>query len=422
MFFRYIINNIILTSIFLWYNNHLFQRKRKWSYLNSLFIIFILVIKSLLNLFLSPQINLCSSILVYLIISISYFDSSVIKRFVFIGFYICSSFICEINIYLLLNYVLNLYKINLNIWIYNLIGSTLSALGLWCIVYLVAKIKDIKELADSKGIWYLIILPITSILIISSIIYFEILSINPILVFLLTLGIIIYNLVICIGFTDILKSKNILIENERLKNQELHYKLLEEKFNSSRHFIHDFKKHINLINEFISNSNYSELNEYISEINDEIRVDENFVITGNQLIDLILNSNNQTLQQYDICVKHDVRVKEIDTIKSIDFNIVFSNLLENAIEHCIRDDGHFIKIKFDNLNGLLVLKVLNPCHQHNSNLKTVKKDKDYHGLGILNVKRIAHKYKGYATFYYDDEYKIFTSTVIFNTQSKSKIS
>ena len=28
MFLRYLINNLILISIFLWYNNHLFKRKK----------------------------------------------------------------------------------------------------------------------------------------------------------------------------------------------------------------------------------------------------------------------------------------------------------------------------------------------------------------------------------------------------------
>ena len=423
MFFRYLINNIVLISIFLWYNNHLFKRKRngKGSFINCICISILLVLKSFFNIFQSFETNLCLSVLVYLIISLAYFDSSLIKRSVFIGFYICATFISEINIYLFLNYLIRTYAINLNIWIYNILGSILSTLLLFCIVNFITEIKGIKELTDSKGIWYLIILPITSIIIVCSIIYFKILTINPLLVFLLTLGIIIYNLIICIGFTDILKSKNVLIENEQLKNQELYYKLLEEKFNNSRHFIHDFKKHINLINELIKNEDYNRIKEYISELYDEIKADENLVITGNQLIDLILNTNKQTLKQYDICIKHDVRVKNICTIKTIDFNIVFSNLLDNAIESCIKDNGHFIKIKLDKINDLIVLKVINPCNQYDPTLKTTKINKDYHGLGIHNIQRISYKYKGDTKFSYDDEYNIFTATVIFSTQSESNI-
>lgn len=417
MFFRYLINNITLISIFFWYNNHIFKKKRKCDFINCIYISILLLLKSFFNIYQSFEINLYSSILVYLIISIMYFDSNLIKRSIFIGFYICSTFVSEINIYLVLNYLTSNYGINLNTWGYNIIGSILSIIVLFCIVNFITKITDIKQSADNKEIWYLIIPPITSILIISLIIYFKILTINPILVFLLTLGIIIYNLIICIGFADILKSKNILIENEQLKNQELYYKLLEEKFNNSRHFIHDFKKHINLINELIKNNDYNNLCEYVSELHNEIKADENFVITGNKLIDLILNANKNTLKEHDICIKHDIRIKDISTIKTIDFNIVFSNLLDNAIESCIKDNKHFIKIKLNYINDSLVLKVINPCNQYNSTLKTTKTNKDYHGLGILNVQRISNKYKGYTKFSYNEKYNIFTATVIFNIQN-----
>lgn len=419
MFFRYLLNNIILINIFLWYNNHIFISKRKWNFINCIWIVVLLILKSFFNIFQSFGTNLFISVLIYLIISVVYFDSDLTKRIVFIGFYICSTFISEINVYLLLNYLTTkISLINLDIWIYDLIGSILSALTLFCIIYLITTLKNIKKLTDSKGIWYLIILPIISIMIITSIIYFKILTINPILVFLLTSSIIIYNLIVCIGFADILKSKNILIENEQLKNQELHYKFLEEKFNNSRLFIHDFKKHINLINEFIKNGDYKGINEYISELYEEIKTDENLVITGNQLIDLIINTNKDTLKQYDISIKHDVRIKNIDTIKTIDFNIVFSNLLDNAIESCIKDGGHFIKIKLDIINDLIILKVINPCNQYDQNIITTKSNKDYHGLGILNIKRISYKYKGYTKFSYDNEYNIFTATVIFNAQNE----
>ena len=78
----------------------------------------------------------------------------------------------------------------------------------------------------------------------------------------------------------------------------------------------------------------------------------------------------------------------------------------------------FIKIKLDRINDLIVLKVINPCNNYNPSLKTTKSNKDYHGLGIHNIQRIAYKYNGYTNFSYDDEYNIFIATIIFNTQGE----
>ena len=420
MFLRYLINNLILISIFLWYNNHLFKRKKydKWYSINCLCIVFLLIIKSFLNTMQYPETNLFLTVLVHFIISLLFFESSLTKRAVFIGFYICATFISEINVYLLLNSLIRSYAVNLNIWIYNTLGSILSAVLLFYMVKLITDINGIKEITDSKVIWYISILPITSLIILYSVIHFNLLNIKPFFVFLLTLVIIINNFILCIGFTDILKSKNILIENEQLKNQELYYKLLKEKYNNSRHFIHDFKKHINLIDEFIKKEDYNKLKEYISESYEEMKADENLIITGNQLIDLIVNTKKQDLEQHNICIKHDVQLKNIDPIKTIDFNIAFSNLLDNALESCIKDNGHFIKIKLDRINDLIVLKVINPCNNYNPSLKTTKSNKNYHGFGIHNIQRIAYKYNGYTKFSYDDEYNIFIATIIFNTQGE----
>lgn len=43
----------------------------------------------------------------------------------------------------------------------------------------------------------------------------------------------------------------------------------------------------------------------------EIKKDENFVITGNQIIDLALNSNKDILSNYQICIRHDVKIREL---------------------------------------------------------------------------------------------------------------
>lgn len=413
MIWRYVFSNTILILLFLWYNNKLFIKNNKKNEFIP-FLLFLIIIKSLINLCTSFQLNLFFSILTYLLISSYFFIGSLTKKFVFIGFYISASFISEMNAFLILNKILPSYKIIFSSLIYNMLGSLLSTMFLFIIIYIVTKVNDIKDIVDNKELWYFIMLPITSIVIIYSIMNSNMLLLDPNLCILITIGVIFFNIIICIGFVEIIKSRNIQIENEKLKSEKLHFELLEEKFDNSKRFIHDFKKHINLINGYIANNEYSKLKKYLSEVSIEIKNDENFVITGNQVIDLALSSSKEQLSQYNIDIKHDVKIKDIKCISAFDFNIVFSNILENAIESCKRTNGNFIKIKLDGNQNFIVLKVVNPCSEVNQNLETIKFHSEFHGYGIKNIDKIVRKYNGSSTFKFDKKNHLFISTVVFN--------
>lgn len=210
-----------------------------------------------------------------------------------------------------------------------------------------------------------------------------------------------------------MQSKDRQIKDEEQKSQELHYMLLEEKVESSKKFIHDFKKHINMINAYVYDEDWDKLKVYLNELSTEIKKDESFVLTGNKLIDLCLHANKDALTTNTIEIKHDIKIKDVSPVTEFDFNIVFSNILDNAIESCIRTNGHFIKIKLDKTNDLVVLKVINPCLEVKENFETLK-DENEHGYGISNIKKIVEKYDGSATFKFDKEQSVFISTIIFN--------
>ena len=142
-------------------------------------------------------------------------------------------------------------NIDIKHFAYNLVGYGTSLLVLISFLYFVTKINNIKDTIDDKVVWYFIVAPVVSIAIIFWIVISKLLTNNPMLCMIITLCIIIYNLIICFGFADIIESKNNQIELKKLKIQELHYQLLEEKFDNSKKFMHDFKKHLNIIQDRI---------------------------------------------------------------------------------------------------------------------------------------------------------------------------
>lgn len=408
-----LINNTIMTALFFWYNKKIFKFTKP-NFIYYVLLALLVVIKSILNLPQVMTLNLLVTVITYLIVAFLFFNGSIVKKTLFIGFFFIASFVSEMNTFLLLNSLFNYYHLSPESLMNEIIGSGLSFFILLSILYFLTKFISIKDLMDSKKSWYLILLPIMSMLIIFSIVNSELLYDYPILCIEITLGIIICNLIACFVFSDLLKSKNIQLENEKFKLQQVHYRLMEEKFDNSKRFIHDFKKHINIINAYINNNEYSKLKTYMNEMVEEIQKEGALVVTGNQLIDLVLNSYKENLIKHSIIIRHEVKISDVAPITAFDFNVVFSNIIENALESCAKCERKHIKIKLDKKNNLIVLKVINSCNYANSNFHTVKQNKEYHGYGIKNIKRIASKYNGVAEFNFESEKQLFISTVIFN--------
>lgn len=72
------------------------------------------------------------------------------------------------------------------------------------------------------------------------------------------------------------------------------------------------------------------------------------------------------------------------------------------------------EIKLDKSSDLVILKVVNPCTLANNNLNSLKNNKEYHGYGIKNIRKIVHKYNGTAYFTFDNSNNLFVTTIIFN--------
>ena len=284
------------------------------------------------------------------------------------------------------------------------------------LAYLIAKLSNVKRNDDKIHYGYFLSIPTISVFIIYTMMQSNLFDMEPMLSIIcriISCIIVVLNVLISIKFTHVMQSKDRQIKDEEQKSQELHYMLLEEKVESSKKFIHDFKKHINMINAYVYDEDWDKLKVYLNELSTEIKKDESFVLTGNKLIDLCLHANKDALTTNTIEIKHDIKIKDVSPVTEFDFNIVFSNILDNAIESCIRTNGHFIKIKLDKTNDLVVLKVINPCLEVKENFETLK-DENEHGYGISNIKKIVEKYDGSATFKFDKEQSVFISTIIFN--------
>ena len=417
MYLTFFLNNLILISLFVWYCSKLFSVKHKYQYIYLFIILIFIFIKSFINLYQNFPMNVLTTIIVYLLILRLNFIGEFFSELIFSFIFMISSFIGEILTSIILDGLVTLIPILSYPYLYLVCGMIISTLFLFSTAYLIIKYNDIKGTYDASYIWYLSLFPITTTLIAYIILKLNLMKTAPTLSFISTLGLLFSNFIIFKLFIDVIDSKNIQLDNELLRNKELIYemqnKMVEEKIENSKQFIHDFNKHIRIIASYITNNEYEKTKEYINELNLDMQLNTINYVTGNKIIDYAINSNYDNIQKYKIDLKYDIKLKEIPHINDKDFNILFSNILENAIESCTQaQTSCFIKIKLSVINNMLVLKVVNSCDNINKNYETTKKNKDFHGYGLKIIKNITHKYDGSYHFHFNKEYHVFETVIL----------
>ena len=139
---------------------------------------------------------------------------------------------------------------------------------------------------------------------------------------------------------------------------------------------------------------------------------------NNNVLNSIINRYVEICKEnkIDFCV--DIREGVIDFLKDEDITTIFSNLIENAIHASKLSRNKYIdlSVSFNELADVIIISLINSCDLHpmfddNNKIRTLKDDKEFHGLGLISVGRVTKKYDGNFNTYFDEKEKNFHSIV-----------
>ncbi|MBQ4628233.1 MAG: GHKL domain-containing protein [Clostridia bacterium] len=189
---------------------------------------------------------------------------------------------------------------------------------------------------------------------------------------------------------------NLLIEQER------QYTLLVNNHREISKIHHDYKNMLIGLQADLLGKEYDQALEHVRKELALVSL-ANAPISGNQIIDTIVNNKITAAKKENIEIDFQFRNLQKIKIDSIDLAILLGNALDNAIEATTRITGHQKK----RISLLIVLKdemlnviVKNPVDNDIDTdfLDTVKKDKRFHGYGIINMRTIVDRYSGSLIF------------------------
>lgn len=179
-----------------------------------------------------------------------------------------------------------------------------------------------------------------------------------------------------------------------------HYAEVENMYRTMRTWKHDFHNHIQTMEAYISLGQMAELEKYLKEMHDDLAAMEVILRTGNVKADAILNSKITLMKAYDIAVDATAIVPEDIPVKGTEFSVLIGNLLDNAMEACLRIDDkslRFVRIYIDIFKGHLYISVTNSMDGKAKRLGGlfISTKAGSYGFGLGSVDRIVKKYGGY---------------------------
>lgn len=164
-------------------------------------------------------------------------------------------------------------------------------------------------------------------------------------------------------------------------------------------FRHDWKNHMLLLQEMLEKEEYEKAEGYFKELTAATPKSVHKIATGNELLDMVLSTKMELLEENEITLQLRGALSEFNFMKYVDGCILFSNLIDNAIESNIKVNApHYILLAAKKTERLFYLEISNPMggilQRENNRILTTKAEKGNHGIGLQNVYDIVEKYGG----------------------------
>lgn len=180
---------------------------------------------------------------------------------------------------------------------------------------------------------------------------------------------------------------------------ERHYDEVQNIYRTMRGWRHDYHNHIQTMKAHLSLGQTEELAEYLGKLDTDLTNVDTVLKTGNVMVDAILNSKMSLINSKDIAVNAKATVPKELAVSEVDLCVIIGNLLDNAMEACLRqqEGERFIRVYIGTLKGQLYISVSNSAGEikkANGHYQSSKQSSS-HGFGLIRIDRIVDKYEGY---------------------------
>ena len=185
-------------------------------------------------------------------------------------------------------------------------------------------------------------------------------------------------------------------QNDLIKK---HVTEVEHIYTQMRGWRHDYHNHIQTLKAYHALGQNKKIEGYLNELETDLAEVDTLIKSGNVMVDAIINSKLSLAAARGISINAKAIVPSNILVSEIDLCIIVGNLLDNAIEGCMKAaaGGRFIRVYMDLKRRNLYLSVTNSYGGNitKQNGKYITNKGENHGFGMMRVDRIVDKYGGF---------------------------
>lgn len=179
-----------------------------------------------------------------------------------------------------------------------------------------------------------------------------------------------------------------------------HVTEVENIYQQMRGWRHDYHNHIQTLKAYRALGQDERIDDYLNALETDLSGVDTLIKSGNVMVDAILNSKLSLAKSKKISINSKAVVPTSITISEIDLCVIIGNLLDNAIEACLRIEDEakrFIRVYIDLKRDSLYISVTNSSvgKAQKKSGQYVSSKKGNHGFGLIRVDKIIDKYAGY---------------------------
>lgn len=211
------------------------------------------------------------------------------------------------------------------------------------------------------------------------------------------LGILLINLLLWLFFMPWYVNRRLSRFQNELVNR--HYDEVDTMYRKMRGWRHDYHNHIQTLKAHMSMEQYDETLQYLNRLEEDLSTVDTVLKTGNVMVDAILNSKLTLIQERHIKVDATAAVPENISISGIDLSVLIGNLLDNAMEACMKlpAEERFIRVYIDIIKKQLYISVTNSTSglAKKTDGRFLSGKGGGHGFGLPRIDSIVAKHGGY---------------------------
>ena len=211
---------------------------------------------------------------------------------------------------------------------------------------------------------------------------------------------------------------------EQIESMKKHIAEVEKLYSDIRGLKHEMGNHIMVMETLYLKQEKEEFQKYLLELKGKWKESVSEIRTGNPVTDVVLMEKQKEAKEKGIAFQCQFSYPVHTNVNAFDISVILNNALANAIEAAEECEPAFVTIYSYRKKNAYMVEVRNSIKENvvldkeTSLPQTSKKDKENHGFGLVNIRKVAQKY--YGDFAIEQKENCFMLTILLMVESDLK--